>query len=303
MSPRHISHPSLRNECVTCAGSLPRPMCHGQRGRAASAAVPLWPAAAVRFGAKMLWRSSGYGQRRRAAVSCCCIPLWPTASGGGQLLLHSIVANGVGAVLVGPRATRRGGWRWLGVPKPLCDQLGAPNVGSRAPKNQPPRQRKSKGRRERGGGVRAPPKTSHTPPIERGARWRPPFGADEPNDQAGNATTRRAAPNQIRAEQTPRAERPRPEHHDKQEPAPHNEQTKRPRRGSRHMAPTNPNQHTDQKERARTPPPRPGAPTPPNQQTEQKKARGNPLSGPPAGRNVVSEPPAIASLLARMASV
>ena len=195
---------------------------------------------------------------------------------------------------------RRGGWRWLGVPKPLCAQLGAPNVGSRAPKNQPPRQRKSKGRRERGGGVRAPPKTSHTPPKELGAMWRPPFGADEPNDQAGNATTRRAAPNQIRAEQTPRAERPRPEHHDKQEPAPHNEQTKRPRRGGRHMAPTNTNQHTDPQERARTPPPRPGAPTPLNQQTEQKKARGNPLSGPPAGRNVVSEPPAIASLLARM---
>ena len=170
-----------------------------------------------------------YGQRRRAA---------PSGSGrfGG-----SIMANGVGAVLMAPRAMRRGGWRWLGVPKPLCAQLGAPNVGSRAPKNQPPRQRKSKGRRERGGGVRAPPKTSRAPPKERGARWRPPFGADEPNDQAGNATTRRAAPNQIRAEQTPRAERPRPEHHDKQEPTPHNEQTKRPRRGGRHLAPTNTN--------------------------------------------------------------
>ena len=100
MSPRHISHPSLGNGWVTCAGSIPRPMCHDKRRRAASAAVPLWPAAAVRFGAKMCWRSSGYGQRRRAAVSSgrhfnmangvgrrqavrggSAVPLWPTASG------------------------------------------------------------------------------------------------------------------------------------------------------------------------------------------------------------------------------
>lgn len=100
MSPRHISHPSLGNGWVACAGSIPGPMCPGQRRRAASAAVPLWPAAAVRFGAKMCWRSSVYGQRRRAAVSSgrrfvmangvgrrqavrggSAVPLWPTASG------------------------------------------------------------------------------------------------------------------------------------------------------------------------------------------------------------------------------
>lgn len=100
MSPTHISPPSFRNECVTCAGSIPGPMCPGQQRRAASAAVSLWPAAAVRFGAKMCWRSSVYGQRRRAAVGSgihfimangvgrrqavrggSAVPLWPTASG------------------------------------------------------------------------------------------------------------------------------------------------------------------------------------------------------------------------------
>ena len=41
MSPRHISHPSLGNGWVTCAGSIPGPMCPGQRRRAASCVVSL----------------------------------------------------------------------------------------------------------------------------------------------------------------------------------------------------------------------------------------------------------------------
>ncbi len=203
-----------------------------------------------------------YGQRRRRENVLAVKRLRPTWSGGGQLLARSIMANGVGrrqavrggsAVPLWPTASGGVGGgsdgseshaaRWLAVAGGSETSLrpaGGPERGFPRPQKPTTPQRKSKGRRERGGGVRAPPKTSHTPPKELGAMWRPPFGADEPNDQAGNATTRRAAPNQIRAEQTPRAERPRPEHHDKQEPAPHNEQTKRPRRGG---APPGPDQH------------------------------------------------------------
>ncbi len=124
MSPTHISHPSLRNECVTCAGSIPGSMCPGQRRRAASAAVPLWPTA-----------SGGVGGENVLAVK----RLWPTASGGSQLLQRFIVANGVGrrqaasgrfggfivANGVGrrrasSRPSERAGWRWLAVPKTHC---------------------------------------------------------------------------------------------------------------------------------------------------------------------------------------
>lgn len=96
MSPRHISHPSLGNGWVTCAGSLPRPMCHGQRGRAASGGVSLWPTASARkcvggqaVTANVVGRRSAagafhYGQWRRAA-----------SSGSGRFG-GSIMANGVG---------------------------------------------------------------------------------------------------------------------------------------------------------------------------------------------------------------
>lgn len=67
MSPTHISGPSFRNECVTCAGSLPRPKFHGQRGRAAVRCAKM--AAAVR-------RENVLAVKR----------LRPTASGGSQQL-------------------------------------------------------------------------------------------------------------------------------------------------------------------------------------------------------------------------
>ena len=100
MSPRHISHPSLRNGWVTCAGSIPGPMCHGQRRRAA-----------VSGGSIM---ASGGGSVRRENV-LAVKRLRPTWSGGGQQLqtfhcgqrrraassgsgrfVGFIVANGVG---------------------------------------------------------------------------------------------------------------------------------------------------------------------------------------------------------------
>ena len=124
MSPRHISHPSLRNECVTCAGRIPGPMSSGQCRRAASCGVSLWPTA-----------SGGVGGENVLSVK----RLRPTASGGGQLLQRFImangvgrrrassmrfggfiVANGVGRRRASPNASGRAGWRWLVVSKTHC---------------------------------------------------------------------------------------------------------------------------------------------------------------------------------------
>ena len=77
MSPRHISHPSLGNGWVTCAGSIPRPMCHGQRRRAAVRCAKI-----------------GGSVRRENVLAVK--RLRPTVSGGGQQLPRFIVANGVG---------------------------------------------------------------------------------------------------------------------------------------------------------------------------------------------------------------